>query len=51
MPWLLYEGAQEIETHPLLALLTHPNPQESGTELFERWYAICNAPAMPISKR
>ena len=40
VPWLLYEGAQEIETHPLLALLAAPNPQQSGAELFERWYAF-----------
>ncbi|HEV2561929.1 MAG TPA: phage portal protein [Rhizomicrobium sp.] len=40
VPWLLYEGTQEIETHPLLALLAKPNPQESGTALFERWYAF-----------
>ncbi len=25
IPWLLYEGAQELETHPLLSLLTRPN--------------------------
>ncbi len=40
VPWLLYEGAQEIESHPLLALLAGPNPQEEGTALFERWYAF-----------
>ncbi len=40
VPWLLYDGAQEIETHPLLALLAAPNPQQSGAELFERWYAF-----------
>ena len=40
VPWLLYQGRQEIETHPLLALLAAPNPQEEGTGLFERWYAF-----------
>ncbi len=40
VPWLLYDGPQEIETHPLLALLAGPNPQEEGTALFERWYAF-----------
>lgn len=40
VPWLLYEGDQEIESHPLLALLATPNPQQSGTEMFERWYAF-----------
>ena len=36
VPWLLYEGAVEIETHPLLTLLTAPNTMESGAVLFER---------------
>jgi HK97 family phage portal protein len=39
VPWTLYEGDVEIETHPFLALLQRPNPQEDGTELFTRWYA------------
>ena len=39
VPWLLYDGTQEIETHPLLTLLNSPNPQEDGTTLFETWYA------------
>jgi len=40
VPWLLYDGAQEIESHPLLSLLSGPNPMEEGTALFERWYAF-----------
>jgi HK97 family phage portal protein len=40
VPWLLYEGAREIESHPLLALLAAPNPLEDGKALFERWYAF-----------
>ncbi|HWA30698.1 MAG TPA: phage portal protein [Rhizomicrobium sp.] len=40
VPWLLYEGAAEIENHPLLALLAKPNRNENGTALFERWYAF-----------
>jgi len=40
VPWLLYDGAQEIESHPLLTLLAGPNPMEEGTALFERWYAF-----------
>src|SRR6185312_4806703 len=40
VPWLLYEGQSELDTHPLLALLARPNPQEDGTALFERWYAF-----------
>jgi HK97 family phage portal protein len=39
VPWLLYDGAAELESHPLLALITRPNANESGRELFERWYA------------
>jgi HK97 family phage portal protein len=40
VPWLLYEGAQELDGHPLQALLNAPNPQEAGVALFERWYAF-----------
>ena len=40
VPWLLYEGPQELESHPLLALLQQPNPNEDGPALFERWYAF-----------
>jgi HK97 family phage portal protein len=40
IPWLLYDGAQELERHPLLALLLRPNPNEDGAALFERWYAF-----------
>jgi HK97 family phage portal protein len=39
VPFLLYDGATEVETHPLLALLTAPNALEDGKALFERWYA------------
>jgi len=38
VPWLLYEGAAELETHPLLDLLAAPNHDESGAELFTAWY-------------
>ena len=40
VPWLLYDGAAEVETHPLLTLLTAPNALEDGKALFERWYAF-----------
>jgi len=40
VPWLLYEGDIEVGTHPLLTLLAAPNAAESGTALFERWYAF-----------
>jgi HK97 family phage portal protein len=39
VPFLLYDGAAEAEDHPLLALLTHPNPEEDGASFFARWYA------------
>jgi HK97 family phage portal protein len=39
VPWLLYEGASELESHPLLSLLAAPNAREDGRALFERWYA------------
>ncbi len=40
VPWLLYDGAAELESHPLLALLARPNLSEDGAALFERWYAF-----------
>lgn len=40
VPWLLYEGARELDIHPLLALLGRPNPREGGAELFEAWYGF-----------
>lgn len=40
VPFLLYEGAKELESHPLLSLLQQPNPEQSGSQLFERWYAF-----------
>lgn len=39
VPWLLYEGDVELETHPLLTLLGAPNPHESGVVMFETLYA------------
>jgi HK97 family phage portal protein len=40
VPWLIYDGRKELETHPLLSLLARPNPEEEGSALFERWYAF-----------
>jgi HK97 family phage portal protein len=41
VPWLLYEGDIEVDgSHPLLSLLAAPNACESGSVLFERWYAF-----------
>ena len=39
VPWLLYDGRTEIESHPLLSLLAAPNPMEEGSVMLERWYA------------
>src|SRR5262245_20968099 len=38
VPWLLFEGDHERETHPLLDLLTRPNPAQAGRELMESFY-------------
>ncbi|CAM5503722.1 HK97 family phage portal protein [Aquamicrobium terrae] len=38
IPWLLYEGAAEIEAHPLLDLLERPNPRQAGATFFEALY-------------
>lgn len=35
VPWLLYKGAQELDTHPLLDLLRRPNPRQSGSAPIE----------------
>ena len=51
VPWLLYDGVTELESHPLLNLLARPNPLEDGPALFERWLLSCKARATPIWKR
>jgi HK97 family phage portal protein len=35
VPLLLYKSDQELTDHPLLTLLRHPNPAQSGLGLFE----------------
>lgn len=36
IPWLLYkEGGKELDEHPILDLLTHPNPVQDGTGFME----------------
>ncbi|MEJ0043112.1 MAG: phage portal protein [Rhizomicrobium sp.] len=40
VPFLLYDGAAELDAHPLLSLLTRPNPEEDGAQFFARWYAF-----------
>jgi len=38
VPWLLYEGKAELDEHPMLDLLRHPNQHQSGVDLMENWY-------------
>jgi HK97 family phage portal protein len=38
VPWLLYEGADEIVEHPLLDLLERPNPRQAGATFLEALY-------------
>ena len=35
VPLLMYQGANEIETHPLLDIMRRPNPSQSGREFIE----------------
>jgi len=39
VPFAVSEGGQRLAEHPLLTLLTRPNPQMPGAELFECLYA------------
>ena len=38
VPWLIYEGGDELATHPLLDLLERPNAAQDGASLFETLY-------------
>lgn len=38
VPWLLYQGATELEEHPLLQLLRNPHEGAAGTGFFEQLY-------------
>jgi phage portal protein BeeE len=38
VPWLLYEGVDEVPHHPLLALIERPNPVDTSVSFIE---AIC----------
>jgi HK97 family phage portal protein len=40
LPFLLYDGETELQSHPLLGLLARPNPEEEGAGLFERWHGF-----------
>ena len=35
IPWRLYEGETEVESHPLLDLVRHPSAAMTGTDLIE----------------
>lgn len=35
VPWLLYQGDQEFERHPLLDLLNSPSPRQAGSAFME----------------
>ena len=38
MPWLLYEAGEELDTHPMLDLLSRPNPWRAGAAFFDGLY-------------
>lgn len=38
VPFLVYEGDEEVSDHPVLALLTRPNARQSGPDFFEALY-------------
>jgi HK97 family phage portal protein len=40
VPFLLYEGEEEIAEHPLLDLLAQPSAGHTGTEFLEAWYGF-----------
>lgn len=35
IPWLLYRGEKEVEDHPLLKLLSRPNPRDGGSRFIQ----------------
>ena len=35
VPLVLYDGPNELEDHPLLTLLAHPSPHQTGTDFLE----------------
>ena len=39
VPLLLYEGNKEQASHPLISLLSYPNPRDAGTTLRETLYS------------
>lgn len=39
VPWLLYQGKEELEEHPVLERMRSPNCHQSGTSFFETLYS------------
>jgi len=40
VPLLLYDGGEEIDEHPLLALIAKPSRDHSATDFLESWYGF-----------
>ncbi|MGB6119242.1 MAG: phage portal protein [Mesorhizobium sp.] len=38
LPWLLYQGEEEVTEHPVLSLIGRPNPRQSGEAMMETVY-------------
>ena len=58
VPWLLYEGADELDAHPLLELLARPNQRQAGASFLEALYGhllivrqrLCRADRRPARR-
>lgn len=40
IPLILYDGETEVDTHPILSLLSAPSPALTGTDLLNAWYGF-----------
>jgi HK97 family phage portal protein len=40
VPLVLYDGAHDLDEHPLLDLLNNPSPQQTQAGFFESWYGF-----------
>jgi phage portal protein BeeE len=49
--YLVFDGAQEWEAHPLSTLLMRPNMRQDAVHSSRCWCRISCCPAMPISRR
>ena len=38
VPWILFAGKKELDSHPILNLLQLPNQSQSGIDMLENWY-------------